>query len=402
MRRLSAEEVAHRAGVGRGRLTELVDLGIITARGGHFTEGDVRRLILVQALEDSGVKLGPLAELLAKGELSLDFVDMEAYERFSALTSLTFQEMSDQTGIPVDLLMVVREASGGARPEPHDHVREGELAAVPMVEMAVAENVRAAAVERLLRAMGEGLRRIAASEADYWRDQVLAPRLAAGMSMDAIVDAEYTNRLGTLFQQTLLALYHAQQAQAWTRNILDGFEQALVAAGLHTRLESPPAMCFLDITGYTRLTQERGDTAAADLAGTLGRVVEHTSAQHGGRPVKWLGDGVMLWFRHPGPAVDAALDMRDNVAAEGLPPAHVGLHAGPVVLQGGDYYGQTVNIASRIADYARPGEVVVSQAVVEASSGTHATFTALGPTDLRGVRGQVSLHVAHRSPPEPT
>ena len=51
--------------------------------------------------------------------------------------------------------------------------------------------------------------------------------------------------------------------------------------------------------------------------------------------------------------------------APGLPPAHVGLHAGPVIFQEGDYYGATVNIASRIAEYARPGEVLVSQEVVD-------------------------------------
>ena len=57
-----------------------------------------------------------------------------------------------------------------------------------------------------------------------------------------------------------------------------------------------------------------------------------------------------------------------GVADAGLPPAHVGLHAGPVIFQEGDYYGQTVNLASRIADYAQAGEVIVSQEVVDASS----------------------------------
>src|SRR5206468_7252037 len=133
-------------------------------------------------------------------------------------------------------------------------------------------------------------------------------------------------------------------------------------------LERPPAMCFLDITGYTRITQERGDAAAADVAERLGRLVQRTSVQHGGRPVKWLGDGVMLYFRDPGPGVVAALDMVDGVTDAGLPPAHVGLHAGPVLFQEGDYFGQTVNLASRIADYARPGEVLVTQQVVDAST----------------------------------
>src|SRR5207344_2335494 len=119
-----------------------------------------------------------------------------------------------------------------------------------------------------------------------------------------------------------------------------------------------------DLTGYTRFTAERGDKAAAELAETLRRLVQRTSVEHGGRPVKWLGDGVMFHFRDPGPAVVAALEMIDGIATAGLPPAHVGLHAGPVLFQDGDYFGRTVNVASRIAGYARPGEVVVSQAVV--------------------------------------
>ena len=113
--------------------------------------------------------------------------------------------------------------------------------------------------------------------------------------------------------------------------------------------------------------------------------------------MKWLGDGVMFWFRDPGPGVVAALEMAEGVTGAGLPPAHVGLHAGPVLFQDGDYYGQTVNLASRIADYARPGEVLVSQAVVDASAGVAVTFVEVGPAELKGVAGSVHLHVARRA-----
>ena len=58
-----------------------------------------------------------------------------------------------------------------------------------------------------------------------------------------------------------------------TANIIGGFETALADAGLLKTLHRPPAICFLDITGYTRLTYERGDEAAADLAERLGRLV---------------------------------------------------------------------------------------------------------------------------------
>ena len=76
-------------------------------------------------------------------------------------------------------------------------------------------------------------------------------------------------------------------------------------------------MCFLDITGYTRLTQERGDAAAAELAEHLGQLVHQTAVRHGGRPVKWLGDGVMLHFPNPGSGVVAALDMVEASSAPG-------------------------------------------------------------------------------------
>jgi adenylate cyclase len=112
--------------------------------------------------------------------------------------------------------------------------------------------------------------------------------------------------------------------------------------------------------------------------------------------VKWLGDGVMFYFREPGPGVMAALEMVEGAASAGLPPAHVGLHAGPVIFQEGDYFGQTVNVASRIAEYARPGEVVVSQDVVDNSEGAGASFTEIGPVELKGVSGAMRLHAAHR------
>jgi adenylate cyclase len=171
----------------------------------------------------------------------------------------------------------------------------------------------------------------------------------------------------------------------------------MAKAGIHSRLERPPAICFLDITGYTRLTQERGDEAAADLAATLARLVQRGSVPFGGTPIKWLGDGVMFHFREPGPAVLAALHMLDRLAAAGLPPAHVGLHTGPVLFQQGDYFGQTVNLSARIADYARPGEVLVSQAVADAPQEDGITFVEIGEVELKGVSGSTHLLRAQKA-----
>jgi adenylate cyclase len=102
----------------------------------------------------------------------------------------------------------------------------------------------------------------------------------------------------------------------------------------------------------------------------------------------------MFYFREPAAAVLAALEMVETVGSQGLPPAHVGIHAGPVVFQEGDYFGRTVNLAARIAEYARPGEVLVSQEVVDAAEGGPVTFAEIGPVELKGVSGTLRLYTA--------
>ncbi len=391
------QQAADRAGVDVGFVEQLISVGIIAPDSdGRLSTGDVRRIGIVSSLIGAGIPLDPLAEAIRTRGLSLEFVDTPAYERFSALSDETFAQASARTGIPLPLLTVVREAIGRAQPAPEDRLRDDEQIVLPFVELQLKSGFRANAIERLLRAQGDSLRRIADAESEWWASEVIRPVIEAGNNPTEIIQGDNSQLLTDLAEQALLAMHHAHQEHAWTQNIIAGFEQLLARAGLYSRIERPPAMCFLDISGYTRLTQERGDAAAADLAEKLGRLVQRASVQHGGRPVKWLGDGVMFFFRDPGPGVEAALEMVDGVRHAGLPPAHVGLHAGPVLFQEGDYFGQTVNVASRIAEYARPGEVLVSQAVVDASPGVGATFAEIGAVDLKGVAGAVRLHAARR------
>ncbi len=386
------KDAAARAGVDSAYLERLVDLGAVApAAPDRFSPGDVRRAALARSLGDAGIPLDGLAAAIRGGSLSLDFLDAAAYERFADLAEETFQSVSERTAIPPDLLLVIREAIGMPPASPGDRMRVDELAIVPFLELQVAQGFRPAAIERLLRVAGDSTRRITEQEAAWWQSEVIEPAIAAGKGAEAMADAELADRVTPLAEHALLALYHAQQARAWTANLIEAFEGLLAQAGLHSRLERPPAMCFLDITGYTRLTQERGDDAAAELAGTVGRLVRRSSVQRGGKPVKWLGDGVMFFFPEAGKGVIAALEMVDELAAAGLPPAHVGLHAGPVLFQEGDYFGQTVNLTARIADYARPREVLVSQAVADVSHETGLSFQAIGDVELKGVAGTVQL-----------
>jgi adenylate cyclase len=393
------QEVAQRAGVDPGYVDRLVEFGILTPdAGGAFSSGDVLRARWLQSLERAGVPLEGLAAAVRDGVLSFSFLDVGAYDRFAGLSGTTFEQLSARTGIPLELLMVIREAVGSAEPRPQDHLHHNELSIVPLIQLQLSKGFRPVVIERWLRVYGDSLRRIAEAEAAWWNSEVEVAMVESGMTEGEMLQAQADlgSEMTPLIEQTLLALYHGQQEHTWSQVFVEHVEGALEAAGLYRRLERPPAMCFLDLTGYTRLTEELGDEAAADLATRLATLVRRSAREHGGTPVKWLGDGVMFYFRDPADAVQAAVEMVEVVGRNGLPPAHVGVHAGPVIFQEGDYFGRTVNLAARIADYARPGEVLVSQEVVDAAAGGSVSFTEIGPVELKGVPGTLRLYTARR------
>ena len=393
------QDVARRAGVDPEYVDRLIELGILRlAEDDSVSQGDVLRARWVHGLEEAGVPLDGMATAVRDGTLSFSYLDARAFDRFADVSDTTFGQLSDRTGIPMDLLKVVREAVGFAEPGPDDPVREDELSIVPVIELLVSSGVRPVVIQRWLRLCADSLRRVAETETDWWRTDVERPLLEEGMSTAQMLEAQADlgSRLNPVMEQVLVTIYRGQQEHAWSQSALTDVEEALERAGLLDRLRRPPAVSFLDLTGYTRLTEEQGDEAAAALAETLASLVRRRSQEHGGQPVKWLGDGVMFYFADPGASVLASLEMVDGVATEALPRARVGIDAGPVIFQEGDYYGRTVNVAARIAEYARPGEVLVSQEVVDAADGTSVTFTGIGAVELKGVSGALQLHSAHR------
>jgi adenylate cyclase len=396
---LTRDEAARRAGMPRGYLDRMIELGLVEADADdRVTIGAVRRLMLLQALEATGVSTDAMVTLTQVQNLTLDFVDSSGYEIYAPLSDRTFGEVVTEQGVPMELLIAIREVMGGPRPAPGDRLRADELRIVPWAEMLLGIGVPAKSVDRMLRVYGDTSRRAAEAEASWWQTEIEDRFLAEGRSWAEIADnsRNLAEPVSEVSDAAMQAIHNAQRRQAWGANIIASITAALVRAGLHDRERRPPAMCFLDLTGYTRLTQERGDAAAAELAGRLRRVVDRSAAQHGGRTVKWLGDGVMFHFPDPGQAVLAALAMLEGVQQAGLPPAHVGLDAGPVIFQEGDYFGQTVNLASRIGEYARPGEALVSQAVVDAAGRPEGVrFIEIGAVELKGVAGGVTLHQVH-------
>jgi class 3 adenylate cyclase/DNA-binding transcriptional MerR regulator len=394
---LTAEQLAERSGVDVDTVLRYTDLGILEPSGGVYGPREVARIRLARSCEQGGVPMDGVGAAIDAGKLSFAFLDLPQYD-FAALSSGTYAEVAAELELPIELIRRVNEALGLPVPEPGDRVREDDLKLLRILRFVSSWGQGGEGMLGSIRVYGESLRRIAEAEAAWYRTHLEKPMLASGMSRIHAMRAasEFGAAYMQFMDQALLDMYHRQQEHVWIDSIVLDIEEALEEMGVHRRLERPPAMCFLDLTGYTRLTEEQGDEVAVELAGNLARIAQSTSQHHGGRPVKWLGDGVMFWFREPAEAVVAALEMVERTPAAGLPPAHVGIAAGPVVRQDGDYYGRTVNLAARVSARAGPSEVLVTTEVVESTSEGAVRFDEVGKAELKGFSVPIVLHRAYR------
>jgi adenylate cyclase len=400
-RALSASELADLAGVPQAQVERAVGLGLVEARDGDgaFLESDVQRVRLAVACERAGLPMDAIAAAVREGRLSFAFLEGAAYRRWALRSARTYRQVSQATGVPLDMLGTVLESMGFARMEPDERIREDELEIVPLLRLARSTGILDTVwLTRVGRAYAEGLRLAANVENEAYRARFTGPVRESGA--DHRTAMEWASDMAAAFlplvDRTLAAVYRRQQELVWTEDMVEDIERELERTGALRRPGRVPAMSFVDLVGYTRLTEERGDAAAAELAGTLAVLVERASREHGGEPVKWLGDGVMVHFREPAGAVLSALGMVRQLPEAGLPPAHVGIAAGPVVTQGGDYFGRTVNLAARIAAHAGPGQVLVSERVAEAGPPAGVALAEAGEVQLKGFARPVRLLEARR------
>jgi adenylate cyclase len=402
MNGLSASGLADLAGTTAAEVERMVDLGILVDRDGPdpFLETDVQKVRLAAGCEQAGLPMEAIAAAIAAGRLSFAFLEAAPFRRWAVRSARTYRQVSQETGVPLDTLGAVLESMGFARMGPDEPMREDELEIVPLLQLGLSRGIFDLAwLTRLGRAHVEGLRLIATAWGEAYQARFEQPVVASGGDQRQAM--ELAARLGVdflpLVDPAMLAIYRRQQELLWTEGLVERIEDELEAAGRLGRPGRVPALCFLDLTGYTRLTEQQGDQVAAALAETLAVLVNRSAREHGGVPVKWLGDGVMVQFREPAGAVLAALGMVEQLPQAGLPPAHVGVAAGPVVVQGGDYFGRTVNLAARIAAYASAGRVLVSEPVIQRAPPQGVTFVELGLVELEGIAQPVRLLEARRA-----
>jgi adenylate cyclase len=225
----------------------------------------------------------------------------------------------------------------------------------------------------MARAMGQGLSKLAEAQLDVFRG------LSGGMSVQEALTAATSAAVDVVPRLSELVLF------VWRRQFAAAVERSIAAV----QQDGMPVLAigFVDLVNFTRSSRSWD---AAQLGRTLERFERDLSlrvAAVGGRVVKTLGDGVLFTTDDAGKAVQVALDtVAAHQADPELPSVRAGIALGPVLVRLGDVFGEPVNIASRLADEARPDTVLVDKVAAAALDGWD-----LKPLHKRSVRGYRSL-----------
>ena len=389
------DDVARRANVPIDFARRLTALGAVSDDPTIAVQHQLGRMRLLFAWSQAGFPPETIMRLVDRKALSITFLDAPGVKTAERLDR-RYEDIARERGTSQRLVERLHESIGFEPPTPNDLAGEDDLVQLDVIELFRSVDVPEEAVLRLFAVYADAARRLAKAEAELYEANIEGRLRARGMNERELIEfgTAFGNRVSAALERAIVSVYRRHRVHAWIEHSVNHVEVALDAEGIESHVPQPPAICFVDLTGYTRLTEERGDRFAADVAAKLASLVKVIARRRGGSSIRWLGDGGMFHFRDPAHAVEAGLDMVEQAPAIGLPPAHIGIHAGPVIFQDGDVYGRTVNLASRLASVAEAGEVVISTEVAQLAQGIR--LVDMGPVSLKGVAVPMRLFRAMR------
>jgi adenylate cyclase len=374
-----------------GLLERLAAVGVITPDvDGRYTSGDVIRVEAVKSFIHAGVTIEKIAEAIEHDLFTFEYLD-RFHPEPSPRSETHLGRFADSSGLDLSLVKSIYLAMGLAEPS-HDDTMTTEEEEILTRFLDLWGRGGEEALVRAARLVGEPARLLSEGWTRLYVEKI-APEHTVGPLDDRIEMIVETTEKATLLAPAMFQwLLQTHLRHAIDRANIEGLEQTMREHGLSLPLpDTLPAVAFVDISGYTRMTELEGDTHAVRSSDVIRERSQRAAHRLGGRLVKLLGDGAMLYFDQVTNALVAVVELVEALSRDGL-PAHAGIHAGSLVEHDGDYYGTTVNLASRIAGQAGAGEVLVSASVVEETDSGGFVFEPRQQARLKGIGEPVKLY----------
>jgi adenylate cyclase len=389
--RIDAATLASRTGVEPDRIEELVRYSILTRDAdGMFAASDLATARLAFAFEASGITLEDLGAATATGVVPQ--LSRLVLGEPIGLRAQSHAELAEELGLDPALMGRFLQAVGLPEVDPDAPVRDDDAELVGVGAAAMGAGLPEETVLRTLRVFAEHLDRMAEHQRALFRSDVQDRMIEAGVPRAQMLEqsAEIRKRLVDLGFRTSFLLHRRMLERQQFENTAEQLELLFDELGIRRRSDhAPEAIVFVDLSGFTRLTRELGDEQAAQRSRELANVVRTAAGRHRGRVIKLLGDGAMLHFGSAAGAVAAATAVIELGEQAGLPAARAGIAVGALIRRDGDYFGHTVNLASRICDAAGASSVTATVEVADLTP--ERTWTPIGEATLKGVPDPVAL-----------
>ncbi len=286
-----------------------------------------------------------------------DVVDLLMVDRLlvPAGKRLTQAQVAEQTDIPIELARRFWRALGFLDVGDDEAVfTDMDIEAVRLFQTMVAMDlVDLDTAVQMARVIGSSMARIAEAEAAPGTAPILVP------SGDSVLDADQFARQADISLAAMARLLE----YVWRRHLQAATRRSMMLRSRGSVAGTSPvtAVGFADMVGYTMLSQHLSDDELAAVVSRFEELAHDTVVALGGRVVKMIGDEVMFVVQSATSAAEIGLSLAEAYAGdELLSDVRVALAIGPVLIQDGDFYGQVVNLASRLVGVANPGTVLVS------------------------------------------
>jgi adenylate cyclase len=385
--RISLSEASRRAGVSPSTLKRWAEEKIVPVRRGRWTAAAAAQARVVARMRDRGHSLEDLKRAGREGRLAFGFTE-DLFPQPEE--QVTVEQVARETGLEPELVERILVILGTPL-ERERLLSPDDVQALRHCARVLAAGFPLVAFLQLVRVYAQSLRRIADAEVRLFHLYVHEPLIR-----DGVPELEMAEEMGELagdmlpLASPLIDYLHTRYLRFFLEQDVIGHMEAELDASTDLG-QVPVTLCFIDLTGFTRYTEEEGDLEALDVIENFVETVEGTLPPEA-TIVKTIGDEVMLVSPDAGSLTEWAVGLLARLPER--PQPRVGIHCANAVYRDGDYFGTHVNLAHRVVSRAQAGEVLVTDRVTEAIRGREGlAFDPIGEVNLKGFPAPTPLFI---------